>query len=103
MPNESLHGWYLSGDYTTNPAGVILTKEPGENSEWSVTSAGENRKVVYLRNVSKGEKKGWLSMGQDGPLVVTGTSVSKLCPVILVPDTRTRIWLRPYKSPDGSK
>jgi len=67
----SKQGWYLTGDYSTDPPSVILTKEPTKYSNWQfldpVPRVGEdNGKVCYVKNENDRNKDGWLYFEGNG-------------------------------------
>jgi hypothetical protein len=63
--------WYLTGDYSTKPPHVIVTKEATKYSRWTLVQApntsdpeeGINR---YLKNENDQGKDAWLSMEDKG-------------------------------------
>ena len=76
------NGWYLTGDYSTKPPRIIVTKEPTKYSRWTLVEApntsdpeeGINR---YIRNDNDQGKDAWLSTEDKGVQIKGGWDVRK--------------------------
>jgi hypothetical protein len=70
------HGWYLAGDYSSNPARVILTKEPAKYSRWTFVRTERRYSsegyYAYIKNENDRGKEGWLSMEARGKVYKDG-------------------------------
>ena len=63
-------GWYLTGDYSTKPPRVILTKEPTKFSHWAFVetdktpSCGDPEEGIdrYIKNLNDEGEDAWLVM-----------------------------------------
>lgn len=58
-------GWYLSGDYSTDPPRVILTKEKKTHSKWTFV-AGKNLGDYILKNLSGPKGDAYLYLKDTG-------------------------------------
>ncbi|MGD0896797.1 MAG: hypothetical protein ABR915_03105 [Thermoguttaceae bacterium] len=52
-------GWYVTGDYSTNPPRVVVTKESTKNSRWSFVP-GTLWGRYYLKNENDTGTEAWL-------------------------------------------
>lgn len=62
-------GWYVTGDYSTKPPSVILTKEPTKYSRWEFVSprpGGRIYQTCFLKNENDLGTDAWLSMENEG-------------------------------------
>ena len=70
------HGWYFSGDYSTSPPRIVLTKEPTTFSTWTFSAApfgGDDEGwYVYIRNENDKGKDAWLGMAEKGAVYGKG-------------------------------
>jgi hypothetical protein len=66
-------GWYVTADYSTKPARVIVTKEPTKDSQWRfVRAPGSHR--YYIKNENSLGKDTWLRLEDTGKRVSLGGS-----------------------------
>jgi hypothetical protein len=90
-------GWYLSGDYTTDPPRVILTKEATKYSHWKFVDEKYNGDATacYLKNENDLHKDAWLLVEKKGTLYKGGVEVRRF---VLSPTEKTQFALEDYPS-----
>ena len=65
-------GWYVTADYSTDPPGVTLTKEPGKYSDWELVWL-KGTEEPYLRNRNDLKKPRWLDAAKEWtPAIISG-------------------------------
>jgi len=66
------HGWYLTGDYSTTPPRVILTKEATKYSRWTFINipkkTGSDGYYAHIKNENDLGKDAWLDIGEKDVL-----------------------------------
>ena len=66
--------WYVTADYSTKPAQVVLTKKPTKYSRWSWSyvprtknaAPGKESQDYYIRNENDLGKDAWLAVEKKG-------------------------------------
>ena len=91
-------GWYVTGDYSTNPPSVTLTKEPTTHSEWEFPDSDydERNTICFIKNKNDQNTNEWLYFEDDGTVYKHGQELRK---PILSKDKKCRYLLERF--PDG--
>jgi hypothetical protein len=95
MPKHLMakNGWYVTGDYSSDPARVILTKLPTKYSSWRfvVTGGGTDGYNSWIKNDNDLGRDTWLSIEEKGVLYTGGWEVRR---PLLSSARNTLFWLQ---------
>lgn len=85
-------GWYVSGDYSTDPPSVTLTQEPTKYSSWKFVddTADDNGHICFIKNENDLNKDEWLYFEDKGIVYKNGAEHRK---PILSPDKKVLFFL----------
>ena len=109
--HDAKHNYYLTGDYSTVPPQVILTKTPEKCSHWEKVpvdpSKGTVADIFFLRNKNDLGKDAWLWYGNEGEDLITSPpgakqpSIGWYAKPILSFDQKLAFQIIRYDGPDG--
>jgi hypothetical protein len=92
-------GWYLSGNYSTDPPRVVLTKKPTKYSRWSFLKTpkyyGSDGYSCFFKNENDLGKEAWLYFEEKGTRDKKGIELHK---AILSPKKKVPYYLQDVNS-----
>ncbi len=97
-------GWYLTGDYSTDPPRVVLTKDKTKYSKWTFEVGKTSPEHYYLRNFNVPKGDPYLKMKETGARTPLGPEWEAIILDIILTnnsDEKTELYVDNLKRNNG--